>query len=116
MAKTQGSRRPPGRNPVIAVRVAPPLHEEITAAAKAAERTMSAEVEMLLRQALDARKRFPDSVVARTIEAAVLAYVVAGERYARDIAGLSDPQSWSTDFGSRREAAVAACQSLISSV
>src|SRR5262249_16771894 len=113
MAKLQKSRRPLGRNPVVAVRVPPPLRQEIIEEAKAAERTMSAEVEALLRAALDFRKRFPDSVAAQAIEATTFPFLRGGETYARDI-GKVHP--WSGDLAARREAAVAGCQQLISFV
>src|SRR5262249_45473016 len=109
-AKIGKSRRPEGRNPVIAVRVSPPLHEEIAQDAKAAQRTMSEEMEDLLRAALEHRKRFPTSVAAQAIEAATLAFLLTGERYARDnnVAG-----PWYDDLESRRNAVLAACASLI---
>jgi hypothetical protein len=110
MANPGTSRRPKGRNPVIAVRVPPPLHKEITADAKAARRTMSEEMEDLLRAALDHRKRFPNSTAAQATEAATLAFLLTGERYARDntVAG-----PWYDDLESRRNAALAACATLI---
>jgi len=109
--KTAGkSRRPEGRNPVIAVRVSPPLHQAITQDAKVAQRTMSEEMEDLLRAALDHRKRFPTSVAAKAIEMATLAFLLSGDRYARDhkVAG-----PWHDDLESRRNAAVEACATLI---
>jgi hypothetical protein len=113
MAKS-ATRRPLGRNPVIAVRVPPPLHQEIAEDAKASERTMSEEMATLLRQALDHRKRFPTSAVAQAVESATLSFLIGGANYARDIAKLTKP--WPTDLESRRAAALAACQSLLSFV
>jgi hypothetical protein len=110
MPKLQKSRRPLGRNPVVAVRVPPPLREEIIARAKDAERTMSAEVEELLRAAIDARKRFPDSTVAWAVEAMTLAFLLAGDRYAREN-GIHEP--WWDNLESRRNAVLAACVTLI---
>jgi len=110
MPKLAKSRRPPGRNPVIAVRVAPPLHREIAEDAKASQRTMSAEMEDLLRQALNARKRFPNSVAAQAIEALTFAFLLTGERYARDNR-VNGP--WVENVECRREATVVACLSLI---
>jgi len=103
------SRRPPGRNPVIAVRVSPPLHKEITQDAKASQRTMSQEMEDLLRAALEHRKRFR-SGAARAIEAATLALLLGGERYAKDNNVVGH---WDDDLESRRWAAIAACTTLI---
>jgi hypothetical protein len=113
MAKSRKSRRPPGRNPVIAVRVAPPLHREIAEDAKASERTMSAEMEALLRQALDARKRFPTSADAHAMEAVTFSVLLSGERYARDN-GVNGP--WTDDLESRRQGALAGCLALINFV
>jgi hypothetical protein len=110
MAKGGKSRRPKGRNPVIAVRVTPPLHQEIAQDAKAAQRTMSEEMEDLLRAALDQRKRFPTSVAAQAVEMATLAFLLTGERYARDNK-VDGP--WHDDLESRRNAALAACATLI---
>jgi hypothetical protein len=107
------SKRPLGRNPVIAVRVPPPLHQEIADNAKAAERTMSAEMEHLLRAALDARKRFPNSTVAQAMEAATFAFLIAGETFARDIRKWKEPKDWPADPGARRAAALAGCQALL---
>lgn len=108
MAKPKKRGRPTGRNPVIAVRVEPPLQAEIAADAKAAQRTMAAEIDGLIRQALSHRKRI--SLAAQAIEAATLTFLLSGERYALDngVTGL-----WTNDFHSRRTAAVAACLSLI---
>src|SRR5262245_46257118 len=105
MAKLRKSGRPLGRNPVVAVRVPPPLRQEIIEGAKAAQRTMSAEVEALLRAALDFRKRFPNSVTAQAIEATTFAFLMRGETYARDYEKLTQP--WPSDLASRREAAIA---------
>ena len=84
MAKSGVSRRPKGRSPVIAVRVPPPLHEEIKVSAAAAQHTMSEEMQQLLRSALENRKRFPSSTVAQAVEMATFAFLLTGERYADD--------------------------------
>jgi hypothetical protein len=110
MAKRKKMGRPTGRNPVIAVRVEPPLHEEIVANAKAAQRTMAAEIEGLLRSALENRKRFPSSIVAKAVEMATFAFLLTGERYAQDNR-VNGP--WWDDLESRRYAALAACVGLI---
>jgi hypothetical protein len=102
--------RPLGRNPVIAVRVSPPMHMEIALAAKAEERTMAATVEDLLRAALDARKRFPSSTVAQAIESTTLAFLLGGANYARDH-GINEP--WEDNLEARRNAALAASSTLI---
>jgi hypothetical protein len=109
MAKS-ATRRPLGRNPVIAVRVSPPLHQEIAADAKASERTMSEEMAALLRQALDHRKRFPSSTVAQAMESATLAFLLGGANYARDH-GINTP--WADNLEARRSAAVEASVALI---
>jgi hypothetical protein len=103
--------RPAGRNPVVAVRVPPPLRQAILDEAKASERTMSAEVEALLRAAIDIRKRYPHSVIMRAYEGALLASLLSGASYARDIAKINEP--WWDNLESRREAWMAACQSLL---
>jgi hypothetical protein len=95
---------------VIAVRLEPPLHQDIVADAKASERTIAAEMEGLLRQALDYRRKFPTADAARAIEAATLGYLLAGERYARDH-GINEP--WTANLECRQAAVVAACVSLI---
>ena len=111
MAKSKKVGRPAGRNPVIAVRVEPPLQAEIAADAKASERTMAAEIDGLLRQALGHRKRLPpSSPAAQAIEAMTLAFVMTGDRYARDNKVTGD---WWTDLESRRQAALAVCSVLI---
>lgn len=111
MAKLKKVGRPAGRNPVIAVRVEPPLQAEIAADAKAAERTMAAEIDGLLRIALSRRKSLPpSSAAAQAIDAATLAFSMTGERYARDNKVAGD---WWTDLESRRHAAIAACLALI---
>jgi hypothetical protein len=110
MAKSGVSRRPKGRSPVIAVRVPPPLHEEIKTSAAAAEHTMSEEMQQLLRSALENRKRFPSSTVAQTVEMATFALLLTGERYA-EINDVNKP--WWEDLESRRSATVAACVALI---
>jgi hypothetical protein len=104
------SKRPLGRNPVIAVRVAPSLHQEIAAVAKAAQRTMSAEMDDLLREALTYRKRFPSSIEAQAVEAMTLAFLLGGANYARDN-GIDGP--WGSNLEARRNAALAACSALI---
>lgn len=110
MAKSGVSRRPKGRSPVIAVRVPPPLHEEIKTSAAAAKHTMSEEMQLLLRSALENRKRFPNSTVAQAVEMATFAFLLTGARYA-EVNGVNKP--WWDDFHSRRSAAVAACIALI---
>jgi hypothetical protein len=110
MAKSGVSRRPSGRSPVIAVRVSPPLHEEIKVSAAAAEHTMSEEMQLLLRSALENRKRFPSSAVAQAVEMATFAFLLTGDRYARDN-GISEP--WWDNLESRRNAVLAACGALI---
>ena len=110
MAKSGVSRRPKGRSPVIAVRVPPPLHEEIKASAAAAQHTMSEEMQQLLRSAIENRKRFPNSTVAEAIGEATLAFLLTGKRYAQDN-GISE--RWWDDLESRRNATLAACSALI---
>ena len=109
MVKSKKVGRPSGRNPVIAVRLAPPLHREIVEDAKASERTLSAEMEHLLRAALDTRKRFP-SAFTRAMEAVTFAAFIAGDAYARDISKSAD---WQADPEARRAAAVAGCKALL---
>lgn len=110
MKKPGVSRRPKGRSPVIAVRVPPPLHEEIKVSAAAAQHTMSEEMQQLLRTALDYRKRFPHSTVVQAIENATLTFLLTGDRYARDNK-VTGP--WWEDLESRRNAVLAACTALI---
>ena len=95
---------------MIAVRVSPPLHQEIAADAKAAQRTMSGEMEDLLRAALNQRKRFPTSAAALATEAATLSLLLTGERYARD-QGIAEP--WHENLEARRAAVLSACAVLI---
>jgi hypothetical protein len=72
---------------------------------------MAAEIDGLLRQALGHRKRLPtSSSAAQAIEAMTLAFVLTGDRYARDNKVTGD---WWTDLESRRHAALAACSALI---
>src|SRR6478672_2796241 len=52
------SRRPPGRSPVIAVRVNKPLYDKIKQSAKANKQTMSEEMAALLTNAFEWRAAF----------------------------------------------------------
>lgn len=105
MGKSGVSRRPKGRNPVIAVRVTAPLHAEIRKDAKAAKQTMSEEMASLLRSALDHRKRFRSSAAAHAVELATIGFVMHGERMGQE-KGIED---WTSDVECRRQAALAAC-------
>jgi hypothetical protein len=51
-----------GRNPVIAVRVPPPLHHRITESAKTSGRSMSEEMSFLLARAFEWQQAFGDRV------------------------------------------------------
>jgi hypothetical protein len=113
MKKLKTIGRPRGRNPVLAVRLAPPLHEEIVEDARRAQRTLAAEVESMLRQAFIHRKRFPTSAAAHAMEAVTFNFLMNGERYARDN-GVKGP--WTDDLESRRQAALAGCQALLAFV
>jgi hypothetical protein len=95
---------------VIAVRVSPPLHQEIAAVAKAAQSTMSAEMDRLLRAALEIRKRLPGSAAAQAIEMATLGFILAGNRRAKE-KGITG--AWENDLECRRAAILAACTPLI---
>jgi hypothetical protein len=107
MAKSQAA----AARPVIAAwRTDAALHEELKAAAKNSGRPMSQELEALARQALEYRKRSPDSAAAQALEMATMAFLLAGDRYARD---NNIPQPWSDNLESRRNAVLAACVALI---
>jgi hypothetical protein len=105
MAKSLAAR------PVIAPgRVDAALHREIKAAAAASGRSMAEELAALARQAIEHRKRFPDSAAAQAIEMATMAFLLAGDRYAREN-GIPEP--WWDNLESRRNAVLAACGTLI---
>ena len=102
--------RPAGQTPVISGRIPAPLHEEIAVLAGASNRSMSAELAELAREALAHRKRFGDSTVAQAVELATISLMLAGERYARDNS-ITEP--WPTNVECRRHAVLAACVALI---
>ena len=65
MKKSKGAARPIGRigrNPVIAVRVPPPLHHRITESAKASGRSMSEEMAWLIANGFQWQEAFGDRV------------------------------------------------------
>src|SRR5262245_37779916 len=99
--------------PVIAGRVPAQLHLEIKAAAQASGRSMSDELAALARQALEHRKRFPNSAAAHAIEMVTLAFLMTGERRAKE-KGLNVP--FMDDLECRRAAILAACVPLITTV
>src|SRR5262245_20574212 len=106
MAKSRAAER----TPVIAGRVPAQLHQEIKAAAAESGRSMSDELAALARQAIDHRKRFPNSAAAHAIELATIAFLLAGERAAKE-KGLTGP--FMDDVDCRRAAVTAASASLI---
>jgi hypothetical protein len=110
MAKSKKSRRPAGRNPVIAVRVSPPLHEKIEIEAKTNQRTMSETMADLLQAAIEQRHRFPGRLAEQAIEAATLAFVQTGDLYAWD---RRITQPWELSLECRRLAVLSACTTLI---
>jgi hypothetical protein len=55
------SRRPAGRNPVIAVRVSEPMYKQIKEAAKQSRQTMSEQMAALLRSAFEWQVAFSEA-------------------------------------------------------
>jgi hypothetical protein len=106
----QQAKSQPARPVIAAWRTDAALHEELKAAAKSSGRPMSQELEALARQALDHRKRFPDSAVAQALEMATMAFLLAGDRCARED-GIAEP--WWDNLECRRQATLAACGTLI---
>jgi hypothetical protein len=106
MGKSQTAERPV----IAAGRVPKAVHEEIKQAAESSGRSMAEELADLAYRTIEHRRRFPASAVAQAIEAGTLAFLLAGERYARDngVAG-----SWHEDLESRRSAALSLCWTMI---
>jgi uncharacterized protein HemY len=105
MAKSSAVR------PVIAPgRVDAALHQEIKAAAAASGRSMAEELAALARQAIEHRKRFPDSAMAQILEMATIGFLLAGADYAKHN-GLKEP--WQDNLEARRQAALNLCATII---